>query len=893
MSEVSSSIAETNRMRAEMGLPPLAISSSEDRAAQAAAARAADEAAVERARVESIRAELARRKEARIVNARVAGQSLGESLVSATAGSARDWIERSRKLGDSEAAKAAALVASRAAAEKAAINDDAYTASALTGVKVAHSASDFASGSSVILTLKDSRLLAGGAGDALNDEEDELLNADLLESEKLRENNARKAGKSSKHAARFDGAHDDEESELLAKYSDAKVKEGIRLGAAGTLTAEEQDFQSNRALYEQDDARRKLNQLVYSLDDGANGAAAAEKERVYQTDFKEVKFKKKKGNKANAATTGVAAMDESADSASASADAAASGSAVIKKRANRKVKAPTESLLDFLPEPSAEDRAADLSSRSGGPASSAKQRREAEEQRLAKEEKDARYLRAIQAAEHKTAQRVALDKLQAQEFAAAAASAPAASSGSFVPPPPSSAPPAAAFKSAAAAAPAFGSAGFVPPPPPPMPAAAAAAAAMPAMAPPPGLWEEEEDLELAATLARARRIAAQQRKKHEGGDDDDTEEKNGAESKAKSQPTDSVRALADRVKEKRREDLIRVKQEPVEDDSAAAADSSSAAAAASSSSAAAAAAPAARSAPPGMRVKTEAGSGIVFTTTTEFVRGLQFDREEREEEAAAAAAKAHIKKEPAAASGAQAMDTDDGNGEEKKVSVQDVTDESETMKEERDGDRGASSSDSDSDDDNGGLRGVDEPYARTGVAAALALYKARGILKEGGNGRGRSAEEIAGDKFNLGKYDAFGREQSKKEQFRALSHRFHGIEPGLNKQEKRLQKVQEEAQRIQALRESGGVISKVAERTKATGAAHVVLDKSSTLLKATGAGEDGDSAEAGQKRKKHAGPFAQFGFGKGSFKKRKAAQEADAKKKAAAAGAGAAADTMQ
>jgi len=126
------------------------------------------------------------------------------------------------------------------------------------------------------------------------------------------------------------------------------------------------------------------------------------------------------------------------------------------------------------------------------------------------------------------------------------------------------------------------------------------------------------------------------------------------------------------------------------------------------------------------------------------------------------------------------------------------------------------------------------------------------------------------------------------QQFRSLSHRFHGIEPGLKKQEKRLKKVQEEAQRLQALRETGGVSTKIAEKQKQLGTAHVVFDKKLEAALATGGRETaaaaaagGDSQTAGERRPKHAGPFAQFGFGKGNFKKRKAAQEADSSAKKA------------
>jgi hypothetical protein len=201
------------------------------------------------------------------------------------------------------------------------------------------------------------------------------------------------------------------------------------------------------------------------------------------------------------------------------------------------------------------------------------------------------------------------------------------------------------------------------------------------------------------------------------------------------------------------------------------------------------------------------------------------------------------------------------------------------------GDQGASDDDDDDADEDGG--GDAEPVALHGVAAALRLFKSRGILKEGGGGRGGGT---AAEHYGAEKYDAFGHEQSMKEQFRYISHKFHGIEPGLKKQEKRLNRVQVEAQRLQAIREQGGAVEKIAEKQRAAGSAHVVMDKKlGAELANTGAAKaaagGAASGEHRGKKRKESGPFAQFGFGKGGFQKKRKAQEADAAKKAATAAA--------
>mmetsp|Transcript_12645 Transcript_12645/g.20461 ORF Transcript_12645/g.20461 Transcript_12645/m.20461 type:complete len:234 (-) Transcript_12645:494-1195(-) len=111
------------------------------------------------------------------------------------------------------------------------------------------------------------------------------------------------------------------------------------------------------------------------------------------------------------------------------------------------------------------------------------------------------------------------------------------------------------------------------------------------------------------------------------------------------------------------------------------------------------------------------------------------------------------------------------------------------------------------------LGGIGErSTAGKGLAATLALLKDTGKLNENEMWDGRtndkkpmalqrvveatelSSGEFDGHKFDfrLDKFDEFGRKMTPKEAFRELCHRFHGIEPGKAKKEKRLKAFQEE-----------------------------------------------------------------------------------------------------
>ena len=121
------------------------------------------------------------------------------------------------------------------------------------------------------------------------------------------------------------------------------------------------------------------------------------------------------------------------------------------------------------------------------------------------------------------------------------------------------------------------------------------------------------------------------------------------------------------------------------------------------------------------------------------------------------------------------------------------------------------------------LGGVGDSSAPSkGLAATLALLKDTGKLNEGEMWDGRTNDkkplalmrareaaaipsgEFEGRKFDfhLDKFDEFGRKMTPKEAFRDLCHKFHGIEPGKGKKEKRLRQYQEEIKAKKAAEES-------------------------------------------------------------------------------------------
>ena len=278
MSDSHASISETNRMRAELGLAPLAVDG--DRANEAAREQIRQQIANEREKenLESIRAELAARKAKRLQQAKLSGPSLGESLKSTTGSSAADWVARSRSIGMNEAKQAEQL---RLENERKAKQQADYDETQLTGIKIQHDYDEFDQQQEMILTLKDSRILKGVADD-IDDEEDTLENIELMERAKTTENNRLRKKKKSIY-----DQNDENEHTLLAHYDEPEQKEGIRIGAKGTFSVEQARQRKEREQLNDMIDNAGPDRILISLDSDYKVAS----------DFKEVKFRKKKKKK--------------------------------------------------------------------------------------------------------------------------------------------------------------------------------------------------------------------------------------------------------------------------------------------------------------------------------------------------------------------------------------------------------------------------------------------------------------------------------------------------------------------------------------------------------------------------------------------------------------------
>jgi len=228
------SIDDTNKMREQLGLPPLNIQEEPHN-------RAADEARArqEQRETDDLREDLARRKKARLEK-QLEGESLGDQLTKTVGGSATDWIARSRQLQD-EKDKAEKLAKEEkkkkkkeVKVKKEEIEEETYTPDHLAGLKVKHNAEDFEEGKHVILTLQDRFIVKEVDGiEKIDDEEDILENLNMVDEQKRKRNEDRKKKKSG-----YD-VHDERGATvLLAQYEPEKDYIGeMRLGTVAEHTA--------------------------------------------------------------------------------------------------------------------------------------------------------------------------------------------------------------------------------------------------------------------------------------------------------------------------------------------------------------------------------------------------------------------------------------------------------------------------------------------------------------------------------------------------------------------------------------------------------------------------------------------------------------------------------
>lgn len=233
----------------------------------------------------------------------------------------------------------------------------------------------------------------------------------------------------------------------------------------------------------------------------------------------------------------------------------------------------------------------------------------------------------------------------------------------------------------------------------------------------------------------------------------------------------------------------------------------------------------------------DAQDGIIFTSTTEFCRGLEASELKQE---ATSKIKVHDAKADNAVAGrttAAAMD----------VEVVDVKPPPLRSGGDAPAAAGGSSrngvppkptpgshagtADDEEDDEDGVAFLHDEPLASTGMAAVLQLAKRRGMLSQQKQRDAARNVSIAGGgepfKVRLNYTDEYGREMTAKDAYKKLSHKFHGKAPGKKKQEKRMRQylLQIAAKRSGNLDDPGSSAARLRSRQVASGKAFLLLDR--------------------------------------------------------------------
>jgi len=268
---LSASIEETNRVRAKLGLKPLADSKSSSREVKELADSKQLAEEKQRARdEEAMRAKLEDARRQRLLHAKLGGKSIGEQLEGeacktgalrpphdprhtaaapahpprspqppapgAEMDSAAAWVAKSRRQEDDRmVAKAERRSRPKGKAKPAGSSslgdryDEMDEASQVAGALVAHRSEDFKEGEEVILTLADAPIMGSKDGDYTLLEGDEMLeNVSLAEDQ--RRAHAREMAKGVKQ-------RDDPfaTSGVLGKYDDEPGMASIRLDASGAV----------------------------------------------------------------------------------------------------------------------------------------------------------------------------------------------------------------------------------------------------------------------------------------------------------------------------------------------------------------------------------------------------------------------------------------------------------------------------------------------------------------------------------------------------------------------------------------------------------------------------------------------------------------------------------
>jgi U4/U6.U5 tri-snRNP-associated protein 1 len=232
--EISATVDESNEMRKKLGIRPLEEDSSHkkkvgtsDNPATAPHLQSGDGQPAEGDVKKRVAASRNKREHEELVS----GQGLGDIL--SNEGSAADWIARTRQK-DGSMKKATTGKEKDSQKSKDSKGKDAIPA----GMKVRHDAEQIADGDT-IMTLADSNILDDKG--ELNDQEDELANVNMLDSEKAKHNEAVRNQK--EYDRDLDGQN------ILSKYDELKTgPKGFVLGGQVMGVIEETDPEKRLAI---------------------------------------------------------------------------------------------------------------------------------------------------------------------------------------------------------------------------------------------------------------------------------------------------------------------------------------------------------------------------------------------------------------------------------------------------------------------------------------------------------------------------------------------------------------------------------------------------------------------------------------------------------------------
>mmetsp|Transcript_46616 Transcript_46616/g.110854 ORF Transcript_46616/g.110854 Transcript_46616/m.110854 type:complete len:576 (-) Transcript_46616:137-1864(-) len=267
--EISQSVEESNKQRAALGIKPL----KEDDKSSKKAAPVEKPGTGDKPTDEEVRKRVGAARTRREHEELTKGKGLGDIIAEEEGtGGASSWIARTR--GSDGAMKAPAGAA--AAAKK---KGDASSSAEVSGLKVAHDASQFEDGETV-LTLSDQQIL--NEDGELNDGPDELSNVGMRDVEKAKHNEA------VKNRVEYDPTK--EGASLLDKYDELKTgPKGFMIGGHVMGAIDEADPAKRLAIMTKLSEQQSLEPTMKVQSDFYTSAEMAEQELKFNKPKKKIK----------------------------------------------------------------------------------------------------------------------------------------------------------------------------------------------------------------------------------------------------------------------------------------------------------------------------------------------------------------------------------------------------------------------------------------------------------------------------------------------------------------------------------------------------------------------------------------------------------------------------